>query len=42
MLPTPIVFAPDDVFDTYVDISNNLYMDVKDFKLLIQKANSHM
>ena len=39
---TPIVFASHEFFDTYVDITNNLYLDVQSFKLLIQKANTYM
>ena len=31
ILPTPIVFAPDEVFDTYVDITDDLYFDVQSF-----------
>ena len=42
VLPTEIVFAPDEVFDTYIDISADLHLDVENFKHLIQKANSHM
>ena len=42
ILPTPIVFAPDEVFDTYVDISDDLHLDVQSFKLLMLKANSYM
>ena len=46
LLPTPIVFAPDEVFDTYEEITeemtNYLYLDAQHFKLLIQKANSYM
>ena len=42
ILSTPIVFAPDEVFDTYVDITDNLYLDVQSFKPLIQKANTYM
>ena len=38
----PIVFAPDEVFDTYVAITEDLYLDAQYFKLLIQKANSYM
>ena len=41
-LPTQIVFAPDEACDTYVDISDDLPLDVRSFKLLIQKANSYM
>ena len=40
ILSTPIVFAPDEVFDTYVDITDDLYLDVQSFKLLIQEANT--
>ena len=42
LLPTPIAFAPDEVFDTYVEITKDLYLDAQHFKLLIQKANSYM
>ena len=42
ILSTPIVFAPDEVFDTYVDITDDLYLDVQSFKPLIQKANTYM
>ena len=42
ILSTPIVFAPDEVFDTYVDITDNLYLDVQSLKLLIQQVNTYM
>ena len=42
LLPTPIVFAPDEVFDTYVETTEDLYLDAQHFKLLIQKATSYM
>ena len=42
LLLTPIVFAPDEFFDTYVEITEYLYLDAQHFKLLIQKANSYM
>ena len=42
ILSTPIVFAPDEVFDTYVDIMDDLDLDVQFFKLLIKKANTYM
>ena len=42
LLPTPIIFAPDEVFDTYIEITEDLYLDAQHFKLLIQKANSYM
>ena len=42
LFPTPIVFAPDEVFDTYVEITDDLYLDAPHFKLLIQKANSYI
>ena len=42
ILSTPIVFAPDEVFDTYVDITDDLYLDLQSFKFLIQKANTNM
>ena len=38
----PTVFAPDEVFDTYVDITDDLYLDVQSFELLIQKPNTYM
>ena len=31
ILSTPIVFAPDEIFDTYVDITDDLYLDVQSF-----------
>ena len=39
---TPIAFAPDEVWNIYVDISNDLHLDIQSFKLLIQKANSYV
>ena len=42
LLPTPILFASDEVFDTYVTITEDLHLDAQHFKLLIQKANSYM
>ena len=39
---TPIVFASYECFDIYVDITDNLYLDVQSFKLLIQKANTYV
>ena len=42
VFPTPIVFAPDEVWDTYIDISDDLHLDVQSFSLLIQKANSYI
>ena len=42
VLPTLIVFAPDEVCDTYVDIFNDLHLDRQSFKLLIQKAISYI
>ena len=41
ILSTRIVFAPDEVFDTYVDITDDLYLDVQSFKRLIQKPNTY-
>ena len=41
-IPTPIAFAPDEVWNIYVDISNDLHLDIQNFKLLIQKANSYV
>ena len=31
ILPTPIVFAPDEVCDTYIDISDDLHLDLQSF-----------
>ena len=42
ILSTPIVFAPDEIFDTYVDIMDDLDLDVQFFKLLVKKANTYM
>ena len=42
LLPTPVVFAPDEVFDTYLEITDDPNLDAQHFKLLIQKANSYM
>ena len=42
LLPKLIVFAPDEVFDTYVAIPEDLHLDAQHFKLLIQKVNSYM
>ena len=39
LLPTGIVV---EVFDTYIEITEDLYLDAQHFKLLIQKANSYM
>ena len=43
ILPTPIVFSPDEVFDTYIDIDiDGLHLDTQSYNLLIQKATSYM
>ena len=42
LLPTRIVFAPDEVSDTIVETTEDLYLDAQHFKRLIQKANSYM
>ena len=42
LLPTPIIFAPDEVFDAYVEITEDPYLNAQHFKLLIQKTNSYM
>ena len=41
IIPTLIAFAPNEVCDTYVCISDDLHLDVQSFKLLIQKAGSY-
>ena len=42
LLLTPIVFAPDEVFDTYLEITEDLNLDAQQLKRLIQRANSFM
>ncbi len=42
VLPTPIYLAPDEICDTYVDITSDLYLDINTYNVLIQKANSYM
>ena len=37
ILSTPIVFAPDEIFDTYVDITDDLYLDVQSFSFWFKK-----
>ena len=41
-LPTEIVFSPDEVFDTYIEFSEDLYLDINIHNSLLQKANSHI
>ena len=38
MLPTKIVFASDAVFEIFIDISENLHVDLKNSKLLNSKS----
>ena len=42
ILPTPIVFALDEGYETYIDISDDLHLVVQTVKLLIQKADCNM
>ena len=42
LLPTEIVFSPDDVFDTYVEFSEDLHVDTNTHNILNQKANSYI
>ena len=42
ILPTEIVFSPDEVFDTYIEFSEDLYLDINIHNSLLQKANSHL
>ena len=42
ILPTEIVFSPDEVFDTYIKFSEDLYLDINIHNSLLQKANSHI
>ena len=40
LLPTKTVFSPDEVFDKYVEFSEDLYIDANTYHILIRKANS--
>ena len=40
VLPTGIVFNPDEVFDTYIQFSEDLYLDNNIHDCLLQKENS--
>ena len=42
ILPTEIVFSPDEVFDTYMEFSEDLYLDINIHNSLLQKASSHI
>ena len=42
ILPTEIVFSPDEVFDIYIEFSEDLYLDINVHNSLLQKANSHI
>ena len=42
LLLTKIVFFPDEVFDTYVEFSEDLYIGTNTYNILIQKANSYI
>ena len=38
-LPTRIVIAPDEIYDTYVDFNDDLELDTDIYKILIRKAS---
>ena len=38
----PTVFSPDEVFDPYIEFSEDLYLDINIHNSLLQKANSHI
>ena len=42
LLPNEVVFSPDEVFDTYVEFSDDLHIDSITYNILIQKANSYI
>ena len=42
ILPIEIVFSPDEVFNTYIEFSEDLYLDINIHNSLLQKANSHI
>ena len=42
LMPTELVFSPDEVFDTYVEFSEDLHIDTNTYNIFIQKANSYI
>ena len=38
LLPTEIVFLQDEIFDTYVEFSEDLHIDTNTYNILIQKV----
>ena len=42
LLPTEIVFFPDEVFDIYVEFWEDLHIDTNTYNILIQKAHSYI
>ena len=42
LLPTEIIFSPDEVFDTYVEFLEDLHIDTNTYNILIKKANSYI
>mgnify|MGYP001792650370 CR=1 FL=1 len=42
LLPTKIVFSPDEVFDAYVEFNDDLTIETNTSNDLIQKAASHL
>ena len=36
-MPTRIVIAPDDIYDTYVDFNDDLELDTDIYKMLLEK-----
>ena len=42
IVPTEIVFSSNEVFDTYIEFSEDLYLDINIHNSLLQKANSQI
>ena len=40
ILPLDVVITPEEIFDTYVDINENMLLDINLYNSLIQKAKS--
>ena len=38
LLPTKIVFSPDEVFDIYVEFSEDKHIDTNTYNIMIQKS----
>ena len=42
LLLTEIAFSPDEIFDLYVEFSEDLHIDTNTYNILNQKANSYI